>query len=578
MGTNFPKPKQGDILSPDSFGEFVLGNQTMGNGPARTTASISGDRTYAATSFNVSDILQGSYAVKDNSDQLLVINQALSKDLAAIYNVGGDSISSFSQAAPSASLTGGSGAGGAGVPGAQVKDSWVSSLPKVHPTTGAIIWRSSGKGSREMHLPTSDVLSKDVALHIQAQGMKAEWKHPWNMDRTGGRVGGDGGKIYTNVADATSILGEDASLPGQKGAFGYLDPASEQYYCSMAWPYSGGPENSFRKANEPDIAEKCKTLKKEHYQGKKVLVYSVEKGTACVCTPGDWGPQPYWSNGSETRSSINGFIIGLAPDVHFALGTDHGAEIKLGWVDDSTPLGPYAPTADQAVGGAGMGPAGGTVSTSAGSVSISDLKYASQKILNHPNCWMGKNGQRVPGQSDTYANAFRNHFTQGNGTNSNGYAVFTEGGRAWLYPALLNYMWYILEAGFILDNYLGSVGYKMKAGDSTKVSNHAYGGAIDIGSIGLASENKVYPYTDTANWRRVADKMFNFLATLPENTRGRELGCSFEYTYPNNFKVYKDAHPTHIHLGFAPDQTGTLLSVLKSALQSSGATTIVRQV
>ena len=578
---NFSRPRQEDIASPESFGAFVLSNQSLGpGGPPRTTASISGEKTYAATSFNMSDILQGSYAVKDNSDQLLVINHALSKDLNAIYNSGGDSISSFSTAPPASSLSGGSGPGGSGVagqPGGQVKQEWVDSLPKEHPTTKALIWQSSGKASREMHLPTSDDLAKDVSLHMQASGMKAEWKHPWNMDRVGGRIGGDGGKIYTNVADASSILGEDAQKPGQNGAFGFLDPASEQYYCSMAWPYKGGAADSFRKANLPDIAEKCGERKKSDYAGKRVLVYSVEKGTACVCTPGDWGPQPYWSNGAETRSSIKGFIIGLSPDTHFALGTDHGAEIKLGWVDDTTPLGPYAPTAEQAVNpnpAGGTGAPGGiptTASTTPGNVKIEDLQYASQKILNHPNCWMGKDGVRIPAIGAGYSKAFRGHMTDGNGSSTEGYAKFVgPNGRAWLYPSLLNYLWYILEAGFILDVYLGSIGYKRAAGDQTRVSYHAYGGAIDIGGLGIASENKVYGYTDTANWRRVNDKLFNLLCTYPENTKPREVGSSFAYMYPNNYKVIKDANPTHIHIGYKDDMTGTLIPALKKPTPGSG--------
>jgi hypothetical protein len=571
----FKKPTEQDLLDGSSFGSFVVPQQTYGTGPARTTASLTGEGTYGATSFNVSDILQGTFAVKDQSDELLILNKAATNDLSSIYSLGADTLSAFGTRGTSSSLSGTS-SGATGEAGAQVKQEWVLSLPKTHPTTKATIWISSGKASREMHLPTSENITEDVSQHMQYQGMKPEWKHPWNMDRVGNGIGG-GAKIYYNVKDATSVLGEAADTPGQHGAFGILSPQDEQFYCSMAWPYKGGPKQSFLKANEPTVAALCDTLSKSDYTGKKVLVYSVEKQTAVVCTPGDWGPQPYWTNGAEKKASIQGFIIGLSADVHFALGTEHGTEVKLGWVDDSTPVGPYAPTADQAlnpISSPSSGGGGETAPVSSGSVDVEDLKYASLKILNHPNCWMGHPGQRIPGQQEQYARAFTTHMANGQTAGHPDEVVFKDSrGRQYLFPSVLNYLWYILEAGFILDYYVGSIGHKQKAGNPSKLSNHASGGAIDINCLGLASENRVYPYSDTQNWRRIADKLFNFLATLPENTRSNEIGCSFAYVYPNNFRVFKDAHPTHLHLGFSLDKTGTLISKLKRPSGTSGGST-----
>lgn len=567
----FKKPTQEDLLNPASFARFVLPQQSYaGSTLPRTTASIRGASTYGATSFNVSDILQGTFAVKDQSDQLLILNQAATKDLAGLYDIGADSLSAYGTRGTAPALSGGN-AGVSNGPGGQVKESWVTSLPKTHPVTKAFLWVSNGKGSREMHLGTSDNIQTDTAQHKQLSNLPDSWKHPWNMDRIGGAVGGEA-KIYTDVKSASSILGESAGIAGLGGAFGYLTPEEEQWYISMAWPTKNSIKD-FEDANEPTVVAIARDRIKADYRGRRILVYSVEKKTAVVCTPGDYGPRPKWTNSAADRKAINGFIAGLSPDVHFALGTDHGAEIRVGWMPDETPLGPYAPTADQSEGGGvvngNISGVGGTVSTAVGNVSIDDLKFASLKILNHPNCWMGRTGQRVPGQQVQYAQAFTTHMTKGNTSGWASEVVFKgTDGKQWLFPSLLNYMWYILEAGFILDYYAGSIVHKQKSGDSSVLSNHATGGAIDINLLGLASEGKVYAYSDAKNYRRIADKMFNFLATLPENTRANEIGCSFGYTYPNNFKVFKDTNPTHVHLAFTTKNTGTLLPKLRASSTS----------
>lgn len=110
--------------------------------------------------------------------------------------------------------------------------------------------------------------------------------------------------------------------------------------CSMAWPYKGAAD-SFRRANRPDLVEIAKGKSQSDYKGKKIMVYSKQSQKGVVCTPGDWGTQPYWSNATVARSSINGFYIGLSQDVHAALGTAHGAEVIMRFMPDDTPLGPY---------------------------------------------------------------------------------------------------------------------------------------------------------------------------------------------------------------------------------------------
>ena len=365
------QPSETNFLTPNDFNDFLIGQHLAANGsngPWRTSASVSGVPQYGATTFTLSDILQGTYAGSDNTaDTLLLVNKALTQDLSSLFQTGADGLSSFSTVPISPTLnadikngtgsstTGGSSTSGGGTTGGMtsgglVDKAWVEKLPLEHPTTKALLWVRNGKGSREMHLPTSESIQTDINQHKQHKEMKAEWQHPWNMDRQGGGIGGEA-TIYYHVEDAGTILGEDVNTPGQRGAFGYLDPTDEQYYISMAWPYPGGAE-SFRKAGRDDIAQIAESLNQSAYRGKKILVYSIQTQKACVCTPGDWGPQPYWSNGSKTRSSINGFYAGLAPDVHYVLGTDHGADFVFGWVDDDTPVGPYVGTGSSSTGGA----------------------------------------------------------------------------------------------------------------------------------------------------------------------------------------------------------------------------------
>ncbi len=569
-GKPMRRPNQRDLNDSRSFGKFYSDQtfNTTGGRPPRTTASAYGTPQYATTSFNLSDILQGTFVLNDSSDNLLLINKALTQDLDGLYAMGADGLTSFSTAAPSPALSSGgqvgSGIGGGAVgginagstiEGALVSRDWVTSLPTTHPTSGALIWTRQGKGSREMHVPTDADLKKDIAQHKQYADMPPEWKHPWNMDRVGGGIGG-GAKIYYDVDDADTILGEDPNAGGQvSGAFGALSPEHEQFYCSMAWPYKSTVDG-FNKAKRPDVAAIAANLTSSDYKGKKILVYSTKTQLACVCTPGDWGPHPYYSNGVEDKPSIYGSYIGLSPDVHWALGTDHGSEFILGWVDDATPVGPYNPTVDQAVPGTGnLSGGGGTTPATGGKMvnSIDEIRAAGKKIVDHPNNWLSKHS------------GFKTLLLDGTLSNPYPEEVMYKGadGRQFLKPSLLNYLWYILEGGFILDGYLGAIGHKQKLGNTSKLSNHASGGAIDIGSIGLAKAGRVYSFADTTNGRSIADQLFWYLSTLPKDTRPEEVGCSFAFTY-GDFRVYKDPNTTHIHLGFNNEQGGSLISALKA--------------
>jgi hypothetical protein len=373
------RPNEGDMQDAASFRKYAAGQQVGSR--QRTTASVAGVPQYAATSFAVSDILQGSFAVKNQADSLLVINKALTQDLTGLYQIGADKETSFSTVPSSndaqIAQTGGDGSPGtinADISGGGIlNETWVNSLPTTHPTTKAILWVKTGKGSREMHIPVAEDLATDVATHLQHPDMPPEWKHPWNMDRVGGPIGG-GTKIYTDIADAQTILGEPGDASGHIAAFGYLTPQEEEYYMSMAWPYKGAVE-AFITAGRQDISDIAAAHKSSDYKGKKILVFSHKTKRGCVCTPGDWGPNPYWSNGADARmASINGFYAGLSPDVHWVLGTDHGDEFSFGFMPDTTPLGIYTPTTGQGtVAPTTSSNSGGGGSGMVGSVSITNF-------------------------------------------------------------------------------------------------------------------------------------------------------------------------------------------------------------
>lgn len=557
------RPESKNLMSEESFFEFVRdGSKYNIQGGIRSTASIAGRPSYAASSHTISDLLQGNLFQSHPEDQLSIVNKALTDRLGQLYNSGQDihGFSVFSTAKPKLTANaegaeGGSGGWGTGNQGqgSILNESWVTTLPLVHPE-GPIIWQGSGKASHEMHLPTDADLSRDVQQHKQFDDLPANKKHPWNMDRVGGPIGGGGG-FNTDVSGGPTIMkGENPNTPGATGAFGYLSPEAEQFYISMAWPYGksedkGSPAHSFRKAGRDDLAEKSKTLTKSQYMGKKVLVYCKQTKKGCVTTPGDWGTQPYWSNGAVAKGSINGFYYGLAPDVHHVLGSTHGFEMIVRWMPDDTPLGPYqARSALEGV--SDLGRAVGEAITAAGDTvvnTVEEFQYAGGLIANHPNNHM------------TSKHIFTNGF-QSQTSNPTSYISvwFPSINRGFFTPSLLNYLWYIMEAGFTLGGSAWGYVHRSVVGGS-RLSNHSRGSAIDIMAIGRGGPP--VGYTNQA-WRPTCDAMFQFLASLPRDTKPDEAACSYAFDY-DWYHVYRDPNPTHIHFGFSGNQKGRLISRLK---------------
>lgn len=566
MSNSYRRPTEIDLDSEGSFAKFVGSNIGYEGGPIKTTSAIMGIPQYAASSMTVSDILQGTFAAESTTDTLSIINKALTQDLSNLYHSGADSLSSFSTTTASPVLEGGGGSGqfaGTQEAGAQVKSTWVDSLPLSHPSTKALIWQRTGKCSVEMHLPTSGDLSEDKSQHKQLSNLEDRYRHPYYMDRQGGWIGGQSftpGDVKTGT-----IGGEDPNKPGQNGAFGYLAPEQEQWYCSMAWPYKGAQE-SFKKANRNDIVSKIDSLglTKSAYTGKKVLVYAESSKTAVVCCPGDWGPQPYWTNGAQDKSSIYGSIIGLSPDVHMALWgkISHGETVRVAWAPEDAPYGPYAPIGTQALNpnpGTGGNGYGGTFADASGSAIVNtseEMKYAGNMILNHPN---------FQATSPTYG--LRSILASGFGVEASNISnvpyYYRDIKRGFLAPSLLNYMWYILEGGFIIAGNIGTPYVVRAVRNGTKLSNHGRGTACDFHVWSSTKfRGRTFSYTDP-EWRGLMDSMFGYLATLPTSTRPSEIGCSFASTYTNGLKVFKDAVPNHVHIGFNYNQAGELIPALK---------------
>lgn len=174
--------------------------------------------------------------------------------------------------------------------------------------------------------------------------------------------------------------------------------------------------------------------------------------------------------------------------------------------------------------------------------------YAGNIIATHPNFWAAKNHAGL-----------RNLLTKGAGNTP--YVQFRGPGGALLVPNLLNYLYIILEGGFILDDFWGAVVNKR---NSSKVSYHAHGGAIDLGGAGLAADNRKVGVGQSAYWNMVGDKMFTLLSSLPQSSWADENAWHTKRDYGNaGFHAYRDPNPNHYHFGFKPDHSGTLMAALK---------------
>jgi hypothetical protein len=371
VGQPYNSPSEADLQNQQAFSAWA-NDININGGPMRTSASMNGTAQLAATSYSVSDILQGTFNVRNPADPLLIINNALTQDLGFLNQTGrlqanarlsggytggmntdpaGTAFGGMPRNDDGTSPIGGGGGfvDGDGVAGAITEEA-VLQLPADHAITHAKIWKKKGKASIEMHLGITNINERIAPSpndgHKQLSSLPPEKRYPYYMDRIGGWAGGE--DYNAGPLEGGTIGSENASLPGSNGAFGVLSAEDEQFYCAMPWPTNSvDVKAKFSKAGMPEINSYVEQwdVKKSAYLGRRILVYSTKTKKACVCTPGDWGPNPYDASGSTANDAQDGFIMGLSPDTYQVLGViaEWGVEVVVGWVDDTTPLGAYNP-------------------------------------------------------------------------------------------------------------------------------------------------------------------------------------------------------------------------------------------
>lgn len=180
----------------------------------------------------------------------------------------------------------------------------VMSLSLQHPS-GAEIPVRSGTGALEQHLPT-----REGTAHIELPDLNPAYSFANGYHSQGGSSG--------------------------YGAFGPLEPAEEQFYMNMRWPYSNWAAGPHGSDADPYIPGQNPAI----YKGLRIMVYCNDTGLACICTPGDAGPD-----------DSQGHVAGMSPDVHHVLGSVHGSSFTFGFAPDGTPLGPVSSISTTPAGG-----------------------------------------------------------------------------------------------------------------------------------------------------------------------------------------------------------------------------------
>lgn len=587
--TVFSKANQFDLSDENAFASYVNSQTTSNTGPLRTTASINRDPQYAATSYNISDILQGALAVQDPSDPLLIANQFLTKRLDDIYEANPDKqfallSGSFESTRPDANTDTVYGESGFNDDNS-INSQWVSQLPLVAshsnslsgPTTSGpessnpnakniMLWSKTGLASEAMHLPVAQSIEDDIRKHIQSPTLRQTRKHPYFMDRdaqdetstSAPFAGADGyaynwdyGEQMVPGPDEKTFGNEDPNRPGKKGAFGILDPKSEQWYVSMPWPsqINAGQWTDIGLATIDDFIKK-ENLILSNYAGCKILVYHPKSKKAVVATPGDIGPRP-----SELKYSPvlpnESHLIGLSPDICEYFGLISMKDVvTVGFVDDTWELGPYqrkvlnpidldpgytpntpgnTPSDPIAV----VSPTDWSVGVGSKVLvdSLEELEYAARLIRDHPNFWASK--QEVNGTRHGYGphrtKYCHKSFTYGFDSTSPDTAIRINRYKAWIFPSLMNFLWIALESGWIFDGFAGGAGSKTDPNDDI-IAVHESGSAVDFAFLGHVDHGGGYQWK--LHW-----------ATFP--TRGRNGGPS-DYD-PKRFGKPPTNNPKHMH-------------------------------
>jgi hypothetical protein len=211
--------------------------------------------------------------------------------------------------------------------------------------------------------------------------------------------------------------------------------------------------------------------------------------------------------------------------------------------------------------------------TLAGFNTPEDMMYAGSYLANHPNFWidtenMSKDGVITTDGSGNFAKNFKGQLLNGFTPDSsvvNKLVVYDKASnKAFIFPSLINVMYYIVDNGFILGRTTGFAGFKTVDGTPNgKVSQHAYGGAGDIHRVGRAKEGVTYEVSDPKS-HPIIREIYLLLDQLPESRQPSEVGGPFEPVPGSKEDIYytNSAHKDHLHIGFSPGKEGSLYSGL----------------
>jgi len=454
------------LLNEDEFFKYVAAGQTYNiSGGITSTAHISGQPSYAATTHSVSDILQGSLYNFNPQDELLVINRALTNSLTNLYGSEGGihGLSSFTKTIPTLTnaprVDGGYGGSfGGAIP---------SGLPEEGAVTAAFAAMRAG------------FQGEDLLRAVMIAGRESGWRNVKS------KVSADYGMWQINSINLKSM-----NTIGVTAMEQLLDPFKNAEGAHLLYKQSGfNPWRASGNSSRADV---------QRATGGKGF---------------DPNGDPMWNTSqfeAEARAAIE-----QAMQLASTVGFD------------------------------------GAISSSGTQIvnTLEEFQYAGNKIANHPNMKMNMDTVLKSGFQTQTSNPIQ-YIS----------AWFPEANRGFLVPSLLNYLWYILEGGFSLGQYLGSYVHRNRIGGSSSLSNHAHGGAIDIGALGGPGADPVS--SSNPRWRSYNDQLFQYLSTLSRDTKPQEAASSFEYNY-GWYRVYKDPNPNHIHLGFGREQVGQLIPALK---------------
>lgn len=494
---SYPRPTQSDIQSRSTLGQSLIRGQS--SGPRRTSASLSGIPQQQVSAQSMSDILQGTMAVRGPEDALLTINKGLSSHLDDLYSTGVSDLSIFSTVEREF------------VPG-------VSSSP-------------DGTGGDSVSIPGVGDIS-------------------YNFDYIPGFVGPDtfppGGTLQSW---GMRNFGSNKPIPGEQ-------VASFAYWAGF----------------RGDALVNIVAISKRESRWAPYIRATGPKddsyGLMMINMLGTLGPDRRAKNNLSSDRDL--FDPQVNMKAAFLIYTE--ANGFSPWKIDGDPFAETdIPEAREVVARAeqmgyftsrpgtvtspGSGGVPGSIAGAGGAVDIAELVYAHQIIGRHPNNWLGR------GESGL-ARVAAALFSGGTTSGTNSLVTFRDGDKGLLYPSLINHLYFMLENGFILANFSGAIGRKHIGGDPNKrLSNHTYGGAIDISSIGHVSDGIVVQAGNNGS-RASGDKLFNLLATLPKTQWANEYGWHWDVDYgTNGFSTYTDLY--HYHFGFSQSNTGTLMAALR---------------